>query len=92
MDDLAAFLEHLHENITGPDKTFKETVDEISIILKGVSKDGSTVDIDIMNCSAEAFTICLVRDCLKNHKIPIVYSSNWKQFAKKYTKFVMSAV
>lgn len=90
MEDLDIFMDHLTHNITGPDKTFEEARDEVRMIVFGRLKDGTKLDIDIMTCTIAAFVVCLVRDCLKHHKIPVVYSNNWKAFAKKYARYVMS--
>jgi len=90
-NDVDVFYEHLYNNITGPDKTFDEILDEISVIIKGVTRDGSKMDIDIMHCSDEAFGICMIRDCLKYHQMPMIQAKTWKKFAGKYTPYVISA-
>ncbi len=91
MQDLDIFMDHLTNNITGPDRTFNEIRNEASMIVRGQLRDGTKINVDIMNCSAPAFTICLVRDCLKNHRLPVVFSNNWKPFAKKHAGYLMSA-
>lgn len=89
-DDVDVFYEHLYNNITGPQKTFGETVDEVSVILKGVTRDGTKLDIDIMSCTEQSFAICLLRDCLRNHKMPMVQARTWRKFATKYAPYVMT--
>lgn len=91
-NDVDAFYEHLYYNITGPQKTFDEIVDEISVVLKGVTRDGTKIDMDIMNCTEHAFAVCLLRDCLKYDKMPMVQARTWKKFAGKYTSYVMYRV
>ncbi len=88
--DLDIFLDHLSNNVIGPDKTFEEIVDEISIALKGVSKDGKPGNVNNTTCSKEAFTVCLIRDCLKNEQLPIFVATNWITFAKDYSRLLMS--
>lgn len=88
--DLDILLDHLSNNITGPDKTSEEIIDEISIVLKGMSKDGETTEIDCMTCSKEAFSVYVIRDCLKNEQLPISVATNWNEFAKDYSKLLMS--
>ncbi len=90
MKDLNIFMNHLTHNIPGPDKTFKETCDEVRMIVRGELRDGTKMNVDIMTCTEAAFVACLVRDCLKNHRVPIIYSKSWKPFAKKYTRYVMT--
>lgn len=86
--DLDILLDHLSNNVTGPDKTVEETIDEMSIVLKGVSKDGEPMEIDCMTCSKEAFSVYVIRDCLKNEQLPISVATNWNEFAKDYTRFM----
>lgn len=91
MENLDTFLDHLSNNITGPNETFEEARDEVRMILRGELRDGTKMDIDIMTCTEAAFVVCLVKDCIKNHHLPIIYSKNWKTFARRYTRYVISA-
>lgn len=88
--DLDVFLDHLSNNVTGPDKTVEEIAEELSIVLKGVSKNGMAAEIDWMTCSKEVFAIYIVRDCLKNEMLPIFITPNWQAFARDYSKFLMA--
>lgn len=51
--------------------------------------DGSK--FDPANCSDTAFPIMLIREGLKNRRLPLVNSLAWAEFAKKYTGIVMAA-
>lgn len=90
IEDLDIFMNHLTHNITGPDKTFEEACDEVNMIIRGKLRDGTKINVDIMTCTTAAFVVCLVRDCLKHHKIPVIYSNNWKELTRKYARYVMS--
>jgi len=90
IEDLDIFMDHLTHNITGPDKIFEETRDEVRMIIKGKLKDGTKLNIDIMTCTEAAFVVCLVKDCILNHKLPVIYSKNWRPFATKFCSIVMS--
>lgn len=90
MKDLDIFMDHLVNNITGPNKTFKEMRDETRMILKGQLRDGTKMDIDIMTCTVPAFVTCLIRDCLVNEQLPLIPSNGWDKFAEKYSKYVLS--
>lgn len=90
IDDLDIFMNHITHNIGGPNKTFEETCNEVRMILRGELRDGTKMDVDIMTCTEAAFAVCLVKDCIKNHRLPVIYSENWKEFARKYVRYVMS--
>ena len=92
MEDLDIFMDHITHNIPGPDKTFEEACDEVRMVIRGELGDGTKINVDIMTCTEAAFVVCLLRDCIKNHQIPIVYSKYWKVFARKYARYVMSVV
>ncbi len=87
--DLDIFLDHLSNNIIGPDKPSEEIIDEISIVLKGISKDGLAAEIDCTACSKEAFATYIIRDCLKNEQLPVFVATKWIEFAKGYTRLIM---
>jgi len=92
MEDLDIFTNHITHNIPGPDKTFKETCGEVRMIICGELRDGTKINVDIMTCTEAAFAVCLLRDCIKNYKIPIIYSNCWKEFTRKYARYVMTVV
>ena len=81
--------EHL-PTIPGPEKSFDETADEISVIFRGTARDGTQRNIDIMTCTNEAFAVSIARDMLRYRRLPIVQCAGWKPFAKRYTRFIMS--
>lgn len=82
--------EHL-PTIPGPERSFDETVEEISVILRGTTRDGTQRNIDIMTCTNEAFAVSIARDMLRYRKLPIVQCAGWKPFAKQYSKFIITA-
>ena len=84
------FLDYLMNDVQGIEIPEEEIFNEVCIILKGISKDGTEVTIDTVTCSKEAFAIHLVRDCTYKGKAQIIFSNRWVEFAKKYTKYVMS--
>ena len=87
---ITQLYEHL-PTIPGPERSFEETVEEIGIILRGTTRDGTQRNVDIMTCTNEAFAISIARDLLRNRQVPIVQCDGWSPFAKRYTKFLMSA-
>lgn len=92
LQQAGAFLGYLHNNITGPESSLEEIYDEVFIILKTVDKNYEPATVDRTTCSKEAFVIALVRDCLKDEKIPLVFSNKWKEFANNYTRYLMGSV
>ena len=42
-------------------------------------------------CYPSTFAVMIVRDGLKDRKLPMVQARNWKWFARKYTEIVMAA-
>ena len=89
-EKMAAFLDHLTNNIEGPDATPEEIVAELRIAVKGVDADGKPATLDRMTCSREAFGILIVVDCLKKEHLPIIQAGNWADFAVNYTKYLMT--
>lgn len=77
--------------IPGPERSFDKTVEEISVILRGKTRDGMQGNVDIMTCTNEAFAISIVRDLVRNRRVAIVQCAGWKPFAKRYTRFIMTA-
>lgn len=85
------FLDHLTGAIEDTDVSLEDISDEIYILVKKVSRDGSEANVDIATCSKEAFVVHMVRECLYAEELSIVCAKNWTQFAKIYAKYVMSA-
>ncbi len=87
-------FEHL-PTVPGPERSFDETVEEIGVILRGTTRDGTQRNVDIMTCTNEAFAVSIVRDLLKHRQVPLfskIYNRDvWHTFAVRYTKFIMKA-
>lgn len=87
-----AFFDILINEVADTNTSFDEICDEIYIITRTVDRDGNPVTLDLETCSKEAFNVAMIRECLKNEKLLMQYSLNWKHFAKNYTKYVMDAI
>jgi len=86
------FLDHLTNDVTGPDKTYEEIIDEIYIIFNKATRDGSPASVNIMTCSKEAFVVHIVRECFYIEKLSMACAKNWTKFAKIYTRYVMNVL
>lgn len=90
MPEADVLLDYLVNEVTDTDTSEEEITDEAFIILRTVDRDGNPATVDLATCSKEAFVIQLVRDCMFNEHIQLVFSSNWDIFASGYSKYVMT--
>lgn len=90
IDTITELLEHL-PTIPGPNKSFDKTIDEISVVLRGITKDGERLEVDIMTCTNEAFSVSIVRDLLKYRKVLVACSPKWSLFSNRYGEFIVMA-
>jgi len=86
------FFEHLANGLKDTATPFEDIRDEVRIILRTVNKDGEPATVDIETCSKEAFVIHVMRYCIKDAKLQMQYATNWKYFAKEFSKYVMNAI
>ena len=87
-----AFFEHMEDKIEDTNTSFDKICDEIYIITRRCNRNGDDATIDLATCSKEAFEVSMIRVCLKDNNLQLQYSNEWKEFAKRTSKYVMSAV
>jgi len=70
-----------------------EQVEEIRLMFRGTSEDGTAKwhEQNWNICYNSTFAIYIIRDALKNRKLPIIQASGWRNFAHEYFALVMAA-
>lgn len=70
--------------------SFDVQVAEVGDVLRRKYEGGITEE-HWRTCCPATFAIMIVREGLKNRQLPMIQASNWKKFAKGYTRIVMAA-
>lgn len=76
-------LEYLNDNFEVVDN--EQTVAELRTYFR------DDRHFDPANCSDTAFAVLLMREGLKDRRLPLVQSPAWADFARKYVRVIMAA-
>lgn len=71
--------------------SFEEMVRDCGDLLRARGTYAGDPNQHWETCYDSTFVIMIVREGLKNRKLPMVQAANWKMFAKNYSKVVMAA-
>lgn len=64
---------------------------ECGDLIKGRGKYKNNPNSHWRTCYPSTFSVMIVREGLKNRKLPMIMAKNWKPFAGNFTKIVMAA-